>query len=262
MFKLLNTEPIVQDEKFTTAKTLLDELIVVYAFGFSADFPDKDARREHESQIWAVLRECQQTFRTRAFSFFPGLWDTTIKDINELIEARSGRLYKDAKISYTDDDERNGYALYTVSHNIMQEADIERWVETWNKCCEDDDDDLEYWPGFWDHFTDTTCSDWCKQDDHGECFGGFWQAEDGSFDNENAYTLSQRHNAIQLYNLPFPNKLLFETVENGCSNRMESVRYSNMCMCWFVDKAAAMGIELEPYEHVPVTFTAYDAEKF
>ncbi len=71
------------------------------------------------------------------------------------------------------------------------------------------------------------CSDWKKMDEHGECFGGFWNYPEGSYERENAGKLSYQKNIKCLWNLPWPKHFIIYTVKRGCNDRMESVRYSN-----------------------------------
>ena len=74
-------------------------------------------------------------------------------------------------------------------------------------------------------------------DRHGECYGGFWIT-----DKENAWNLSQQDNFQGLYELPFPHDLIFRTIDIGCRNLMESVRYSNFLCYWIEQKMKQMSM--------------------
>lgn len=121
----------------------------------------------------------------------------------------------------------NGYQLY---EGIMK-VDYDDFMNLVAKCLMVQPTEEE----FAEYLDNNLCSDWAKMDEHGECYGGFWNAEEGSYEKENAYTLSQQANIYALKALPFPREFIKWTIELGCSNRQESVRYSN---CWgvWIDK--------------------------
>lgn len=94
------------------------------------------------------------------------------------------------------------------------------------------------------------CSDWSKQDEHGECYGGYWKYPEDSEEYENAYDLSREKNLKLLSELTvslcyednLSYKFLQWTVDYGCSNRLESVRYSANLAYWFIEKKRIMDI--------------------
>lgn len=96
---------------------------------------------------------------------------------------------------------------------------------------------------FFKLFNSTACSDWGKQDEYGECFGGFWKYPDNSHEKEHAYKLSIDKNKRLLWKLPYPKRFLIETINIGCSNRYESVKYSNYLGYWMEEKMKFMNVD-------------------
>lgn len=88
--------------------------------------------------------------------------------------------------------------------------------------------------------TDTCCTDWYKQDKHGECYGGYWKYPHDSEEYKNAWDLSFNESCEAMWELPFSKDLLLETIQIGCSNRQESVRYSNFICVWLERKREAI----------------------
>uniref|UniRef100_A0A6C0AEC5 Uncharacterized protein n=1 Tax=viral metagenome TaxID=1070528 RepID=A0A6C0AEC5_9ZZZZ len=74
---------------------------------------------------------------------------------------------------------------------------------------------------FMEKYDEEACSDWSKQDECGEC--------------GNASIFSREANGAALYKLPYSHALIFRTIEMGCCNRMESVKYSNT-ICEYVKR--------------------------
>lgn len=123
----------------------------------------------------------------------------------------------------------NGYKLYDYEGTFYSMKQMMEYVKEWNTVA-DSGKDMTY-----EEFKDkiNVCSDWGKMDEHGNSFGGFWLSPKGTPQYENAYTLSLKANLKALYDLPFPKKLLIQTVSMGCSMRRESVRDSNFYMILF-----------------------------
>lgn len=95
---------------------------------------------------------------------------------------------------------------------------------------------------FLEQYEDKACSDWSKMDEHGTSYGGFWWFPEGSYEYENAYKLSREKSGLCLWSLPYPKRFLLETIDIGCLNRMESVRYSNFVCEWMKRKIEQMNI--------------------
>ena len=75
-------------------------------------------------------------------------------------------------------------------------------------------------------------TDWNKQQPNGEYFGGFWNDKSCS----NASVLTRQHNFDELIKLPYSRKLICETIDIGCCNRIESVRFTNYVCEWIKRK--------------------------
>jgi hypothetical protein len=103
-------------------------------------------------------------------------------------------------------------------------------IQKWNNV--KDYPDFASFDEFYKHCNDVFCSDWNKQDENGKCYEGYYNYPEGSIENINAYTLSRRKNVLELYRLPFPDHVLLDTVEFGCSIRYESVLFSRQ-LCQF-----------------------------
>ena len=172
--------------------------------------------------------------------FDPGPYGANIKEISdrktELLikkDQMAALYYSDeTKIMMTEYEEVNGYKLYEIDQNIMSYEDFIKYRKTLNTHTPDKE--------FLEWLNDNCCGDWYKQDRHGKCLGGFWQYPEGSYARENAYALSGEDNFKGLCELPYPRELIKETIRIGCSNRMESVRYSNFICEWIKRKGNLM----------------------
>ncbi len=91
---------------------------------------------------------------------------------------------------------------------------------------------------FYTKYDEKVCTDWCKMDEHGECYGGFWKYPDGTEEKSNAWNLSREANGVALFRLPYSHALIFETISYGCNTRQECVRFSNF-MCEYVKRKLA-----------------------
>ena len=123
----------------------------------------------------------------------------------------------------------NGYDLYDCDKNIMDWFSFIELTKLYNNSQIYSQDD------FIEKCYNICCTDWCKIDRHGKCYGGYWIT-----DKENAWNLSQQDNFQGLYELSFPHDLIFRTIDIGCNNRMESVRYSNFLCYWIEQKMKQM----------------------
>jgi hypothetical protein len=84
---------------------------------------------------------------------------------------------------------------------------------------------------FFEKLSEICCVEWTKMNRLGESYRGYWLTNP-----ENASNLTLQDNFEGLYELPFPHDLIFRTINIGCSNRMESVRYSNFLCYWIESK--------------------------
>jgi hypothetical protein len=243
-FSLLSIFPPLPD-KFYKKRHEMYERMDRYE---NMQFDSEEDKFKEEHVIFSLIDECDSLGSRRTY-MWPSPWDEVRSKFSKIVGSRSSKKFQESIIKYSKEDVRNGYHLYDIdTFNYYSENLIYEWGEKWNKAVENNlDIDTEF-SAFWDRFDSEACSDWSKQDDKGSCFGGYWDAEEGSYDKENAYTLSRRYSALKLFCLPFPKELIFETITMGCNNRMESVRYSNQLMCFFMDKAKAMDVPLAHYQ--------------
>jgi hypothetical protein len=206
-----------------------------------------------ETELCKLIDQFEREFQlaTRRRMVWPSAGEAMWTALNRVIRDKTTPEFR-TPVTYDEASEHDGYRMYSTVGDPMPERMFNEWAARYGRL----DDALETWLGFWEAFDDAACSSWNKQDDHGECFGGFWESNDED-EREHAYQLSRRHNAVCLYNLPFPKHLLLETVRLGCANRMESVRYSNYLLRWFVDKAGQLG---RPVSYLPPEPAVFDAD--
>jgi len=131
----------------------------------------------------------------------------------------------------------NGYKLYNTQNgkSILRRQDYEKCVEMWKNNKQYTHEE------FMQLYDEGACSDWAKIDAHGESYGGYWKYPDGSPGKQNAWHLTRKENGEALWNLPYPKEVIFETIEIGCGNRMESVRYTNFLCEWIKRKMEQLG---------------------
>jgi len=113
-----------------------------------------------------------------------------LNDITEKIEKLD--IVFSEKIIMSHDEIVNGYHLYDCNINICAYGDFVNYKKMYQENKEMSFEE------FHEKFDDMACSDWSKMDDHGECFGGFWQAAEGTYEREHAYELSREDNCKKL----------------------------------------------------------------
>ena len=117
-------------------------------------------------------------------------------------------------------------------------------LSPWNYCdlmkAWDNPDQLPTPEALIEYLDEHCCSDWSKQDENGECYGGHWAEPEGSERYENAYEWSRRDNLEALSKLPYPSRAIIWTVEWGCSIRQECVAFTVLCCEWFKRKREQM----------------------
>lgn len=125
-------------------------------------------------------------------------------------------------IVFTGEEIVNGYKLYPYNSNVFNYfsyVDLKKLAQ---------DPKVYSKEEFFAHLEEICCTDWAKMDRHGESFGGeFWKTH-----HENAWSLTQQDNFQGLFELPFSHELIFKTIDIGCGNRRESVRYTNFVCHW------------------------------
>lgn len=150
-------------------------------------------------------------------------------------DVRAKRYYEN-HLCFTEDETVNGYRLTSVDLSTRIEFETFLLIhEEWDSGDKDMDD-----VKFVQWLEENCCTDWNKQDRHGTCFGGFWRCEEGTYEHDNAYTLSREDNFKGLCELPFPRRIIMETINWGCKTREESVRFSNFCCVWLERKREQM----------------------
>lgn len=131
----------------------------------------------------------------------------------------------------------NGYYLYDSNNNIMCYSDFAEMKSLFN----DDSQNTMTFSEFYNLFKNIACTEWGKMNTTGDnWYVGFWKANDGTDEKKNAWKLTREENAKALFNLPYSKTFLLQTVKFGCSNRMESVRFSNFVSVWFERKLKLM----------------------
>lgn len=146
-----------------------------------------------------------------------------MNEIREIISEKSPNFYK-ISIIMSKTEIVNGYNLYDLNEKNGKIFDYQHFTKltelfhtknTMNKA--------QFMTKYWND----TCSDWAKQDECGECFAGYWKYPEDSEEYKNRFHLTKTANGEALYKLPYSHALIFETIEIGCGNRQESVRYTN-----------------------------------
>lgn len=147
-------------------------------------------------------------------------------------DVRAKRYYEDILVC-TQDERVNGYCMYSKNELefSIEFEDFLKLCEIWDDVGNDmDDAEFAQW------LEDNCCTDWNKQDRHGKSYGGFWRYPEDSYEREHAYELSRADNLKGMCELPYPRRILIDTVQWGCNTRMESVRFSNFCCEWIKRK--------------------------
>lgn len=168
--------------------------------------------------------------RQRGLSlYFPIPVNWTAERVMDRINELTPEWYKE-KIATSKTEIVNGYALFDSRYRG------EIGYRAYTELCQlwDSGDDLTY-AEFVLQYDEVTCRDWGTMDEHGECFGGFWDSDDPQI-KRNAFDLTIKKNMELLWQLPFPTRFLLKTIEIGCPRRQESVRDSNYLGVWFERK--------------------------
>jgi hypothetical protein len=212
---------------------------------------DISGRKEAEDRLHEIINDWYSYTRRKSGSYYmAGIvyspFMSLLNLVRDAIDSKSTTdLYKELNVVYDGTEHRNGYLLPEVKNNLITEDMMHEWAKIWNTS-----KDVDF-REFYDEYLAQACTEWYKQDEFGECFGGYWKSNVES-GKQNAFGLSGKRNGIKLFELPFPQRLIFKTIDIGCSNRHESVAYSNLLLCWFVDKARVMNIELKEHVAIPM----------
>lgn len=143
--------------------------------------------------------------------------------ISKELDSRTCSYYniQGLDIITTEDQKVNGYSLYN-STNFYSNYDI--YIQHKKIVLNDTVYTKEEYLELLD---ETCCSEWSKQNRHGEYYEGFWKYPEGSYEKENAWTLSRNDNFEAIWELPYSRDLIIISINTDCDNFQESVRYSN-----------------------------------
>jgi hypothetical protein len=169
--------------------------------------------------------------------------------IDERLTFLQNQYYSEAvspvKLDFDKDQEEvvNGFKLFSVKDNInmftysyfKELLDLMLTLDTIGS----GDVEIDY-EGWRSEMSNKCCSDWNKQDEHGNCYGGYWSAPEASEYKRDAWSLCFERSCKFMWNLPFSHAILLKTIDMGCGNRKESVRYSNFICVWIQRKIEAM----------------------
>jgi len=160
-----------------------------------------------------------------------------MEEVDKLIQKVSNSNYylPEKAVVINNKEKVNGYLLYGTN-SLMEEDAYKFLCKIWN----DENNNLEDKDKFMEKYDKNACTEWGKMDETGGSFGGFWDYPEGTYERENASQLTKEKNGEALYKLPYPKKFILHTVDIGCSNRTESVRYSNFLCEWMKRKMTIM----------------------
>jgi len=127
----------------------------------------------------------------------------------------------------------NGYKLFELNKNYVSFDIYQLYLEEWNTPDMTEEEFMKL-------YDETACTEWSKMDEHGDSYGGFWKFPKGTYENDNAWRLTRENNGECLWKLPYPKKFILHTIDIGCSNRHESVRFSNFICEWMKRKINQM----------------------
>lgn len=134
----------------------------------------------------------------------------------------------------------NGYKLYDCKGCVFCYSDF---IELRKLFLDGSEQTMDY-GDFYEQFDKIACTEWSKMNTTGDdWYVGFWKAEEGTDERENAWNLTRKQNAKALFDLPYSKTFLLKTIDHGCGNRMESVRYSNFLSVWFKRKLRLMNTQ-------------------
>jgi hypothetical protein len=187
--------------------------------------------------------------------YFPHVLHLNVKLVDARIDKLTPAWFKE-KVEMRLEDVVNGYKLDNDGSNPVEYPEYLRLCKIWDgvrvEQVVEERTDTHYAIKAWVEYAepmeeltkeefialyvDTACTDWNKQDEHGESFGGFWDFPEGTYEKTNAFELTGRKNGEMLWALPFPKRFLVETINIGCKTRDESVAFSNMLGVWVTKK--------------------------
>jgi hypothetical protein len=159
---------------------------------------------------------------TPPYPYIPGGAASLVQDRMEALEPRAYRQ----PLTMSETETVNGYALYDTKEPIMYYNEFKRLSALMQDSTPMTLDE------FMEKYDETSCKDWGMMDEHGECFGGYWDYPEGSLVRQNALWLTMNRNGRLLYKLPYSKQFLIASIDYGCERRLECVRYSNFLGEW------------------------------
>lgn len=179
-------------------------------------------------EIKDKMLDLQHDYMYKSGIHFLGAPNQIINDFNEKIqelEKKFGCTYNDNIVEMEKTEIVNGYHLFNVREvNIFLRNRYNELLELYNDTSMTDEE-FKIW------FKRNACTEWCKMQPNGEYFGGYYDT-----DRENAFDLTHKKNLDSLLKLPYSRKLMCETIDIGCGNLNESVRYTNFLCEWIKRK--------------------------
>lgn len=127
----------------------------------------------------------------------------------------------------------NGYQLYNLKGDIRI-FEIRFFLKL-SQLLLGEDINITY-EEFVKKLEDKCCTDWYKQDPHGEHYAGFRAYPEGTPERENAWDLTFESQCKGLWNLPYPKKLVLKMINQACCRRMDCVRGVNFLCEWLKRK--------------------------
>jgi hypothetical protein len=139
------------------------------------------------------------------------------------------------ELSISSDEYCNGYKLCaTKQRQVLEKTYYESLVRLWQQ-----NEEITF-KAFYEICDEQMCTEWNTKDEYGTDFGGYWNTLKNSNEYHNAPEWTRRKNIVELFKLPYPPRVLLETVTLGCKNRMESVQVSNFLCEWIRRKYAQL----------------------
>ena len=152
--------------------------------------------------------------------------DLLIKSIKSRIDYLTPTWYFYMANPITGNEVINGYRMYEGNSFTFRYVDFKILDEAW------DLPDISR-QEFYLRFDATACVAWNLHDKNGIYSGGFYRCKEGTYEKQEAFTLTRNDNCEGLWKLPYPKLFILESIRLLCStNGVESVRYCNFVGEW------------------------------
>lgn len=213
-------------------------------FCFKLENLQKIVRLDELSELKSQIANYSVHFCKHANLIWDGVGELPFQILIDEVEQRIQKLfplYYSKYIPMSKNEIVNGYALYNLTENLFSYDLYLELLKLWNV------EDMTM-NQFMKTYDETARCDWDKIDENGDTFKGYWEYPDTTIERKNAGDLTRAQNGKSLWNLPYPKKVLLKTIQIGCNNRLECVRYSNFICEWMKRKIKQME-ELEKTEN-------------